>query len=1315
MSLVTDRPGHPASGRRGPAAPRLRGACPATHLLGNGRYSVWLTEAGMGRSSWGREALTRWAGDRVEDADGWRFWLRDLDLGRTWPVTPTRAPARGAFSSEPGLLAWTRRDHGIEAQLEVCVAADCDAELRTITVRNHTDRARRLDVTGCVELVLHDPAADASHPAFSKLFVQTAWDAARGALTGSRRPRSPEERHAVVAHALVGEGALEWETDRAQFLGRGRSASRPAALATRRPLTGTVGNVLDPVFALRRGLTLGPGATCRWTFLLAAGETPAAVLSTLDALASTEAIDAARGEAGLAARQRLERAGLTAEDALVADELAGALLYGNPALRAPEDVLRAADDDAAVRAALGIGRGTNVIVVRFDEPGAAETWERLRRALGHWRHHGIDVALAATGGGPERLEPETGVVMAGALDRAARRALEAGAAIVARDVTHAPLRSPAPADPEPDGAVVAGPEAGARPATRPLRRRGPRRDRAALAFANGYGGFAPGGREYVVHVDPLRRGSHGNGPGSGHRLPPLPWVNVIANPRFGTLVSETGAGFTWSGNSREHRLTPWSNDPLLDPHGEALFVEDLASGAAWSPTPGPLPHPAAYEVRHGLGASTFHLEAESLEHETRVAVDAEAPVKHVRVRITNRDAVQRELSLVAFAALVMGATASAGHRVVTEHEARSGALLARNPAAGDWRDAVAFARVVTAPGATVTWTTDRRAFVGAGGELARPRALGAPGVFDGATGAMHDACFAWRVSFVLAPGETRELAFVMGEGADGVEARELIERFATPHAVEASARVACERWDERVSRLRIETPAPELDLMVNGWLPYQTLSCRLWGRSAFYQSGGAFGFRDQLQDALGLLMLEPELAREQILLNARHQFVEGDVLHWWHPAPDASGPGIARGMRTRFADDLLWLPYLTATYVHATGDEDVLDAMEGFVIARALAPGEDEAYLAPERTATSASIYEHSARAIERSLRVGAHGLPLFGCGDWNDGMNRVGREGRGESVWMGWFVGCLLADWAAFAEARGERDRAARWRAHRGALAAALEREAWDGEWYRRGWYDDGAPLGSRASDECRIDALAQAWSVISGLAPRARAEQAMGSLEKHLVSEPERLIRLLAPPFKDTPHDPGYIKGYVAGVRENGGQYTHAALWVVRAFAELGRRDLAARLLTMLSPVSHARDTEHASRYKTEPYVVAADVYGVAPHVGRGGWTWYTGSSGWMYRVALESVLGVTLERGRVLVVRPCIPDEWPGYSLTWRPPDREDMLVEIVVRNPHACSAAVVSATLDGAGLSVRDGSVRVPLPRDAQGTHRIDVELGPAGQR
>jgi cyclic beta-1,2-glucan synthetase len=1275
--------------RSGP--PRLAGTVPAVHLLGNGRYSVWLSEAGMGRSSWLGSALSRWSGERIEDADGWRFWLRDLDLGRLWPLlqpASSRPAGNGTVLSGPGLFGWQQRDHGIEARVEVCVAPGDDAELRCITLTNRTDRSRRIDLTGCLELVLNDADADAAHPAFSKLFVQTAREPGREVVVATRRPRGPDERHPAVAHAVVGEGAWECETDRDRFLGRGRAWSRPAALATTRPLAGTVGSVLDPVFATRRGAVLAPGEQRRWTFLLAAGASRDEALATLSRLERDADIDAALSEAPVRARGELERLGIGPDDADAFSALAGVLLYGDPRLRAAEDTLRHAGDDAPVRAALGIPARSPLVVVRGEEPGAEVEWDRMRRAIGFWRAHGIAAELAGVGGRLGARDDEPGVRVAGALDEPDRHALEAGAHIVVRAATRPLLRSLFPDEPARAGDRVVAPLPGV------PRRRGRRREREALLEENGYGGFSTDGREYVIHVDALHNGAH--------RCPPLPWVNVIANERFGTLVSESGAGFTWSGNSREHRLTPWFNDPVLDPHGELLYVVDDASGAAWSPLPGPLPHPAAYETRHGLGYSRFLLDAEDLAHDTRVSVHRDAPVKFVRVRLTNRGRELRRVSLVSCARLVLGSDNRAARRTVTERDAHTGALLAVNAAAGPWSGAIAFSQVLAPDGAAIAVTTDRAAFMGRHGPASRPAALRGAAAFDGVTGPMHDPCFAWHVTFELPPGESADTVFLLGEAQDVLELRSLLARFPDPAAVALAESEASTAWDALVSRVRIETPAPELDLMVNAWLPYQTLSCRIWGRSAFYQSGGAFGFRDQLQDALSLLPLAPARAREQIVLNAGHQFPEGDVLHWWHPPR-------SQGMRTRFADDLLWLPYLTATYVRATGDLGVLDAQAAFVSARPLAPGEDEAYLAPTPTAETASVYEHAARAIDRSLAVGEHGLPLFGCGDWNDGMNRVGRQGRGESVWMGWFLFAVLDAWADIAEGRDEAGRATRWRAHRDQLRRALESQAWDGDWYRRGWYDNGEPLGSKDSDECRIDALAQAWSVISGAAPRARALRAMAAVESRLVSEPEELIRLLTPPFADTPQDPGYIKGYVAGVRENGGQYTHAALWVVRAFAELGRRDLAARLLGMLSPVSHARDLAAARRYRVEPYVIAADVYGVAPHVGRGGWTWYTGSSGWMYRVTLESVLGVRLENGNKLAVKPCIPDEWPGFRMCWQLPDSSGTSVEIVVNNPESCAATVVEASYDGRPVRITRGEARVPLLHDGA-AHRLVIRLG-----
>jgi len=1276
--------------RSGP--PRLAAPMPAVHLLGDGRYSVWITEAGMGRSSWLSSALTRWQGQRLEDADGWRFWVRDLELGRSWPVMQPvswRNSGHGTVVSGPGAFAWSQRDHGIETRLEVCVVPGADAELRMLTLTNLGERPRQLDITSCAELVLHDPLADASHPAFSKLFVQTAWDERVQALVATRRPRGHGETHPALAHQVLGEGAFEFDTDRAQFLGRGRTWSRPAGLATRRPLAGSTGNVLDPIFATRRSVQLAAGESRRITFVLAAGASRAEAIGAMARFGDPAAIDAGFSAAQSAARERLERLGLSPDDADAANALAGALLYGDPRLAAPAGVLQSAGSDTQVRAELGIAGSRAVVTVRCDEPAAARHWERLTRLHRYWRELGVESHLVALGAAPTLAASEPGVHVAGAWDRAARSALEAGARIAVCEATLACLLKPL--EPAAASASDDGPARG----EVPPRRRAPRRVRETLHFDNGYGGFSADGREYVVRLDALRHG--------GHRRPPLPWVNVIANPGFGTLVSESGAGFTWSGNSREHRLTPWANDPLLDPHGETLHLVESATGATWSPLPGPAPHPSAYEVRHGLGYTVYRLEAESLRHETLVTVDREAPVKLVRVRLTNLGEEPRALALVWQARLVLGSDDSVARRTLTSRDATSGALLARNPAAGAWSGAVAFSHAVTGDAAELAFTTDRTAFLGRQAHASRPRALRTPGAFDGATGAMHDPCFAWRVAFTLEAGESREVAFLLGEGADEAAAVALAARFSTADSIATATSGAREAWDALVSRVQIATPSRELDLMVNGWLPYQTLSCRLWGRSAFYQSGGAYGFRDQLQDAMSLLALEPERSRAQIVLNAQHQFAEGDVLHWWHPP-------LSQGMRTRFADDLLWLPFLTAHYLRTTGDRSVLDEPARFLTARQLAPGEDEAYLVPRDSGESASVYEHAARAIDRSLVVGAHGLPLFGCGDWNDGMNRVGREGRGESVWMGWFLASLLGDWADLAESRDELSRAAHWRAHRERLREALESQAWDGDWYKRGWYDDGTPLGSKQSDECRIDALVQAWSVLSGLAPRERAARALDSLEQQLVSEPERLIRLLAPPFQDTPHDPGYIKGYVAGVRENGGQYTHAALWVVRAFAELGRRDRAATLLRMLSPVSHTADPESVRRYQVEPYVVAADVYGVAPHVGRGGWTWYTGSSGWMYRVALESVLGVRLEHGQKLVVRPCIPDDWPGFTLSWTLPDMDGTQVQVLVHNPNGSTARVVSATYDGRPVRVTSGEARVPVLRDGA-RHVLEVELGP----
>jgi N,N'-diacetylchitobiose phosphorylase len=1134
-------------------------SCFRAHLLSNGRYAVLLSPWGGGYSALDGFALTRWVPDPTCDAAGFLLYVHDLDSGAFWSIgggTAAAATRHARFNGGAAEFSVVRDN--IDAQLRVCVDSAHDAELRRLTLNNTGERPRLLEVTTYAALSLNTPAADAAHPAFSKLFVQTEHVPELNALLAWRRPRSPDDRPLWVAHRLLLDLPCErpssFESDRMRFIGRGRDAHDPAAMHGE--LSGTTGNVLDPVFSTRCVVRLEPGASASFAAVLCAASSRDVALRTLAAV---------------------------------------------PHVAGAAEMFSAPVSNRGHAAALGLPR--------------------------RWRES-IDLRI---GDSAEYILGD---------DRAAV-------------VQVAPRSSPAPAQ-------------------------------DTLQFFNGWGGFSPDGDEYVIRM-PLEDGMP--------RRPPLPWVNVIANEDAGCIVSESGAIYTWTVNSRENRLSPWCNDPVSDPHGEALYIRDADSGAVWSPLPGPAPGAGAYETRHGFGRTEFTHQSHAIASRTSIFVPADAPVRIARVELHNEGAAPRRLSVTSYAQLVLGSH-EADTRGLVESWNADGVLFARNPHRGEFSERVAFAATTSATARTSSWTCDRAGFIGSRGSVAAPA-----GVRDGRlaqrAGTGLDPCFALAVEILLAPAETVVVGFLLGEASGEADAADVVRRFADAAAIDDAQDTVRAAWRQRLSVVRSHTPSPALDLMLNGWLAYQNLGCRMWARSAYYQSGGAFGFRDQLQDSSALLYIDPRHTRTQILLHAAHQFVEGDVLHWWHPPR-------SKGIRTRFSDDLLWLPYITAFYIGATGDTSLLDQVVPYLRARQLEEGHDEEFLVPDCAGESSSLYEHCCRAIDRSLTKGTHGLPLMGAGDWNDGMNRVGREGRGESVWLGFFLFDILRDFIPIVKSRGDAARAAAYSAYHHELGRALNEGGWDGAWYRRAYYDNGAPLGSARSDECRIDALAQAWAVLSGAAPADRAALALDALEQHLVSEDEGLIRLLAPPFDRTPHDPGYIKGYIPGVRENGGQYTHGVLWAVRALAQAGRHERAARLLEMLSPVTRGGSTANAQRYMVEPYVVAADVYGVDPHVGRGGWTWYTGSAGWMYRIALESILGLSLQRGRALRLRPCIPADWPGFSLHYRLPDGTQYDIRVT-----RAKAGAVRAWLDDAEVTVSGDVIVIALAHDAR-AHVLRVE-------
>jgi cyclic beta-1,2-glucan synthetase len=1159
-------------------------------------------------------------------------------------------------------------------------------------------------VTSYAELSLISQSADVAHPAFANLFVETEFVASVGALLATRRKRSDDEPSVWAAHVMVvdGEtvGELQYETDRSRFVGRARTLANPVSIVDGRPLSNTVGPVLDPIISLRRTIRIPPGHTVHAVFSTLVAATRDEILELADKYRDTRTFERTLTLAWTQAQVQLHHLGITAEEAHVFQRLANAMLYCDSSLRPSSDVLSRTPLDINTLWSQGISGDLPIVLARIDDPDDVDIIRQLLRAHEYWRmkQMSADVVIvnekaasyvqelqgsleALVRGSQLRLSPDASgvsgkicLLRGDLVPPQTRTQLQAVARVVllsrrgtlAEQVLRTQSAEPIPPNP-------------AR-----LARHSKRHDLQIsapfLQFPNGLGGFSEGGREYVTILN------------EGLRTPE-PWVNVIANPSFGFLVSESGAGFTWSENSHENQLTPWSNDHVMDTPGEAIYLRDESTGEVWTPTALPIRDEAAsYVARHGQGYSRFQHGSHGIHLDLLQFVPPQDSIKISRLTLQNESGRTRRISITAYAEWVLGSSRSAAAPyLISEVDPQLKAIFVRSPWSGEFAGRVAFADLC---GKQTSFTADRTEFLGRNGSAECPSALENGTPLSGRTGAGLDPCAALQTTVELRPGARLEITFLLGQGANKEQARQLISRYRSID-LDVLFREVTKNWEDIITAVQVKTPDPSMDVLLNRWLLYQTLSCRVWARAAFYQLSGAYGFRDQLQDVMALAVSKRSAARDQILLAAAHQFVEGDVQHWWHPP---SG----RGIRTRMSDDLLWLPYVVTQFIEATGDLTILDESVPFIEGDLLADNQKEAYFQPRVSEKRASIFEHCARALDRSLSVGAHGLPLMGTGDWNDGMNRVGQDGKGESVWLGWFLHTVLWEFSKLADGRGESKRAETWRIHVSALKAALERDGWDGEWYRRAYFDDGTPLGSAQDAECRIDAIAQSWGIISGGAERGRAVRAMAAVDQQLVRRPDGLILLLTPPFNHPSHDPGYIKGYIPGVRENGGQYSHASAWTVIAFAALGDGDKAGELFRMMNPINRSNSRAGVQRYKVEPYVLAGDIYAESPHVGRGGWTWYTGSAGWMYRAGMEWILGFRV-RGMILSIDPCIPRNWQGYSIELR---YHSATYKIRVENPSGVARGVALTELDGKVLA---GSANIPLEDDAA-VHQIRVVLG-----
>ena len=1283
---------------------------PRTQLLSNGVYSVMVTSAGSGFSMSGnnqaepRWAVTRWREDATRDNWGSFCYLRDLRSGALWSTgyQPTvRMPQSYQVTFTEERAVFKRLDVGIVTQTDIVVSPEDNAEVRLVTITNRSTRVREIEVTSYAEVVLTTPAADAAHPAFSNLFVETEFIGEENALVARRRPRSQAELPVYAVHTVVTEGEaigpVQYETSRERFLGRGHDSRAPLAVTEDRPLSNTVGTVLDPIFSLRQRVRLQPNAQARVTFSTAVAHSREHILMLADKYHDVNIFKRVETLAWTNARIQLRHLDVDADEAHLFQRLAGRVLYSDNSLRPRSDVLALNKKTQSELWKYGIGGDLPIVMVRIGVVADLGMVRQILRGHEYLRLKGLpidlvilndhapsylqilqdDIQLLLRSTGLQTWQDKPGGVYVRRADQmpdedkillhaVARLVLVTERGTLEQQLAQRPVEAGLPSPPLlPRLPARSYPEV-------------PAPGFADLQFFNGLGGFAKEGREYVTI---LNEG----------QWTPAPWINVIANDHeFGFQVTESGAGYTWSVNSRENRLTPWSNDAVSDPPGEIIYLRDEETGSVWTPTPLPIREGQPYVIRHGQGYTTFQHESHGIAQELTMFVPLAASVKISRLRLHNRTDRRRRLSVTTYNELVLGVNREkSAPFIVSEADPQSGATFARNSYNNEFAGRLFFT-VMEPPAESAT--CDRKSFLGRNGNAAHPTALYRREL-DGRFGAGLDPCAALQGGIELSPGETREIIILLGESDSAEEARAMVAQYRGSQAVEDAYRGVVEYWEETLSRIAVRTPEPAMDLLLNRWLLYQTLACRIWARAAFYQSGGAYGFRDQLQDVTALVYAKPEVARQQILRAAAHQFEEGDVQHWWHPPTD-------RGVRTRISDDLLWLPYVTDFYLRVTGDLSLLEEEVPFLHAPPLAEGQDDSYLHPQLSQETGTIYEHCLRAIDRSLATGEHGLPLMGSGDWNDGMNRVGHGGKGESVWLGWFLHKTLEVFAPYCERRGDLARNARFLAHMEELQGSLE-NSWDGAWYRRAYFDDGTPLGSEKGEECRIDSIAQSWSVISGAADKERAAKAMAAVEAQLVRREEGVVLLFTPPFDDGKLDPGYVKGYVPGVRENGGQYTHAAIWALIANAMLGEGDRAGELFALINPINHALTRAGLQKYRVEPYVAAADVYAVAPNAGRGGWTWYTGSAAWMYRAGLESMLGFQLS-GERLRIDPCIPRSWPAFEIDYR---HGDTRYAIKVKNPQGVCRGVASLELDGKLQPLGE----FLLSSDGQ-LHEIQVVLG-----
>jgi cyclic beta-1,2-glucan synthetase len=1280
-------------------------ATPLVQLLSNDSYTVMISTAGAGYSKYGNIAMTRWSEDPTRDQWGSYIFIKNIASQLTWSTTyqPTTQviPKSYQVTFREDKADFERRDGDISTHTEILVSSEKNVEIRHVTLTNHSTAPCTLEITSYLEPVLAPLANDLDHPAFSKLFIQTEFFAASNALFANRRKQSADEKEFWAIHVIACDKAfvteIQYETNREHFIGRGRTIQNPISIFEGKDLSNTVGATLDPILSLRCSIRLAAGEVARVAFTTGMAFSRDEAIGLSDRYHDIHSFDRESKLAWTKSQVDLRHLNIDSEAAYLFQRMAEKILYFESPERTMITPLKPSPFMQLNLWAHGISGDLPMVVVSIKDSRDYSVIHKLLRCHEYLRLKGLIYDFIILNEQDQTYVQE----LQDALQEEIRVTgseswlnKPGGIFILRSDLTpldhrtfiqslaRSSLFADIPLKDQIDIKLI--PEKYPPNFLPSLRKQNypvqdlpiPKTD-----FFNEFGGFNNLDQEYIIAL-------------AAGLWTPAPWVNVIGNQNeFGFQVSETGSGFTWSINSQINRLTPWSNDPVSDPSGEIIYLRDEETGEVWTPTPLPIRGMSNYIVKHGQGYTIFDHVNLGVHSTLTSFVPKNDTVKVSILSLKNLTGKKRKISVTSYTEWVLGTQKqkSSSH-LSCDIDSGSGALFAQNSYEDEFAGRVAFADMSGSN--ERTFTCSRKEFLGRNGNYAEPAALKRRGL-SGKSGTSDDPCAALQSTYEFAADEEHEIIILLGQCADSEKARELSLRYRGSDLAKSAFTEVTKSWRSLINTIQVKTPDSALDTLMNSWLFYQVLSCRFWSRTAFYQSGGAYGFRDQLQDCMAFVYSAPDLAREHILRASGRQFKEGDVQHWWHPPT-------GRGIRTRMSDDLVWLPFVVSFYVRITGDESVLHEMVPFIKAPLLNPDQKDSYTLPEIASESVTVFDHCVHAIDRASSLGVHGLPLMGTGDWNDSMNRVGALGKGESIWLGWFLYKTIQDFLPFCKDPEQSIRKKDYELRLKDLKQALDANAWDGEWYRRAYFDDGTPLGSSTNEECKIDSIAQTWAVLSGAGDPIRSAKAMEKVEEFLIQEDPKLILLLTPAFNKSKVDPGYIKGYVPGVRENGGQYTHAAVWTIMAYAQMGNGNKAMECFNLLNPIHHSINKMNAEKYKIEPYVLAGDVYAGSLHEGRGGWSWYTGSASWYYRSGLESILGFHLQ-GKKLKIEPCIPNTWKSYEIIYTYGHTK---YSIQIENPLALNQGTSIIHLDG--VLVTNSEVELS---DDKKEHLILVTLAP----